>query len=183
MQNYRSKSDSTIIGSFQFFSQFQSSHFGFLIFFAVLSGFFRCFVGFFSPFQHRQTRAKTKKIQNLPTGRETCNSWKKINLIISYIGIWRCRYYYTVYIYIYTQLQWPTMVMAPSGIAYRGFKIQECGGRDPRMLAFARPIEEIVPIHCDDVTINHDLQYQQIRGLFHCDVCKCLLFIYCSCDW
>ena len=27
-----------------------------------------------------------------------------------------------------------TMAMAPSGIAYRGFKIQECGGR-ARMLA------------------------------------------------
>ena len=82
MQNYRSKSETAIIVAgclkyrrFQFFSPFQSSHFGFLIFVRRFVEFFRCFIGFCSPFQHRQTPAKVCKgrtIQDLLTGRKTC---------------------------------------------------------------------------------------------------------------
>ena len=78
MQNYRSKSETAIIVAgclkyrrFQFFSpfQFQSSHFGFLIFFAVSSGFFAVSLGFFAISTPANT-CKGRQIQNLLTGRK-----------------------------------------------------------------------------------------------------------------
>ena len=70
MQNYRSKSETAIIVAgclkyhrFQFFSPLQSSHFGFLSFFTVSLGFFRCFVGVFRRFntgKHVQRQKNTK---------------------------------------------------------------------------------------------------------------------------
>ena len=78
VQNYRSKSETAIIIAgclnfrcFQFFSPFQFPHFGFLIFFAVSSGFFAVSLGFFAVSKLANV-CNMRKMQNLFGGRKTC---------------------------------------------------------------------------------------------------------------
>ena len=79
VQNYRSKSETAIIIAgclnfrcFQFFSPFQFPHFGFLIFFAVSSGFFAGSLGFFAVsktgkrMQHEKNAKSVQRQKNMP---------------------------------------------------------------------------------------------------------------------
>ena len=78
MQNYRSKSETAIVVAgclknrrFHFFWPFQSSHFGF----AVSSGLFRCFVGFFC-------RVKTGKHMQRQKNAKLVHRQKKMSTAI-----------------------------------------------------------------------------------------------------
>ena len=104
MQNYRSKSETAIIivagclkyCRFQFFSPFQSSHFGFLFCVRRFVGFFLLFVGVLRRFntgKHVQRQKNTKLAHRQKNMSPAIIPEKSNNF--TYIGRCRCVYIYT----------------------------------------------------------------------------------------
>ena len=113
MQNYRSKSETAIIivagclkyCRFQFFSPFQSSHFGFLFCVRRFVGFFLLFVGVLRRFntgKHVQRQKNTKLAHRQKNMSPAIIPEKSNNF--TYIGRCRCVY---IYIYILSNLENP----------------------------------------------------------------------------